>query len=808
MISELFQYFKYASRSLLKSPGFSLVAVLTLSIGIGVITTIYSIFDAVILNPLNFPDSHRVVMVVNNNPKQNISGLPLGEIRYEAVEEQQTVFSSLARGSFVGFTMTGGGDPQQINGMRVSPDFFKTLGILPRVGRSFTEAEDQPGTRDPIVISHGFWQSQFGGDPNVIGKRIQLDGEESEVVGLLPEHFGFPFAQVQVFAPRAYDIPGFSGEVGRTRGASYMFTYGRLREGVSIEQASNAMRVISERDRANDPGRLDSQADMAAVSWKSQLTGNLRPTFFVLLGSVGFVLLIACANVSNLLLTRATNRRKELAIRSALGANLRHLVYQFITETMLLAFVAACLGICLAFVGVGLARQIGQSFLPPAIPLVVNFNALMFTVLVALLVGLVLGLFPSFQATRPNVQDALRDNSRGAIGGAQKNRVRSVLIISEVALSIVLLAGAGLFMVSFWNLQNDDPGFDPEHLLVANISLPESKYPTQESQNQFFLNLVDQLREQPQVVDAGAAFGVPLSGFFPITPYAVDRGDVPPLDERPFTGFRVAYPGYFQAMGIEVLEGRDFERADVDVDRNVVMINKSMAAANFPDGDAVGNYLVMGPGRMEIIGVVDDVKTFGVANQTPEELYYSTGRRGSGFRNVVIRGTGDPNELTPILNTLVAAMDSDQPINNVNPMTTLLSQSLANNRLVLMLIGAFAGIAFLMAMVGIYSVMAYSTAQRTSEIGIRIALGANSSQVVGLILVQGLKVILIGAVIGIGVAFGLSKVVGNLLFGLGASSFGIYGCVTLLFILVGLLACFLPALKASRIDPIIALRED
>ena len=801
---------RLALRSLLKTPGFTLVAVLTIAVGIGANTALFSVFDRLILRPITLPQPSSLVALWVSNPSLNFNAPAVAWPRFEEIRRHAQSFTSVADSAFDTFTLTGNGDPDQLNGLRVTASFFATLGVAPLRGRGFSAEEDLPNGPNVCLLSHELWQTRFGGRESIVGETIQLNGLSWQVVGILPPHLSNPFAQVQVFAPRVFEVTGLTA-VQVQNGAGYSQPIARLKPGVSLEQATAELAALSKTYGEQFAGRLDANNTAVPRDYVEALVGPLRPTFYTLLGAVAFVLLIACANVASLFLGRLAGRHKEIAVRQSLGASRGAVVRQFLTESLLFSAVAGALGILLALWALSAIETGAASLLPtPNTKLTLDWTALAFTAGAALVSGLLVGLAPALQASKTNLVEVLKDGSRGS-SGARGGNFRSTLIVVEVALSVVLLVSSGLLLLSFLKLQRTPPGFEAKGVAGAFVGIPTSRYKTNPEQARYFSSVLEQLRAHPQVKDAAAALGLPVNGFGSQSPYSVSGRPILPLPKRPLAGFQIVSNDYFRLMRIAFRAGRPFNAADRDGAPGVVVVNESFAQHVFPGENAIGKILMRGRDadiRVEIVGVIADVKSNGLNAPVPDEIYYPMNQLGRPGLAVIARTDGDPNALQAIIRTAVAAVDKEQPISFFQTLETAVAQSLGAQRLVAMLTAIFAGVALVLAAVGLYSVLAYAVMQRTSEIGIRMALGSPRGAVVALILGSGLRLVALGLGLGLAAAAGIAKLIASLLFNVAPLDPLVYGGVTVLFAGVATLACLLPALRASRIDPLIALRSE
>jgi len=801
--------FTHAVRALRKSPRFSLVAVLTIAVGIAANTALFSVYDRLVLNPVTIPDPSSLVAIWSNNPQLNFNAPAVSWPRYEELRQQARSVESLAITAFDNFTLTGNGEPAQLNGQRVSASFFPTLGIGPALGRNFRDEEDLPNGPAVCIISHELWQTRFGGRATLVGETITLNGQPWEVVGIAPPRLSAPFSQVQLFAPRVFEVAGLTAAQIQA-GAGYAQPIARLKDGVSLPQAAAELAAISRASKERFATRLDANNTTVPLMFVASLVGSLEPTFYTLIGAVGFVLLIACANVASLFLGRLTARRKEIAVRQAIGATRTRVVKQFLIESVVFSIAAGALGLLLAMWAVSAVQSIVASQLPPNTVITLNWRALLFTGTVTAITALLVGLAPALQASRAHLVDVLKDSARGS-SGARGRRFRSTLIVVEVALSVVLLVGSTLLMVSFIQLQRTPPGFEAKGAAAAFVGIPTTRYSTSPQQAEFFAQVIERLRAQPGVTDAAAAIGLPMSGFNPRAPYSVRGRPILPLPQRPLANLGIVSEDYFRLMRITLVSGRTFTAADRDGAPGVCIINESLAKRLFPGEQPLGHELLRGRDAelgAEIVGVIRDVKTNGLNAPPPDEIYYPMRQLGRPGMAVVGRVDGDPASLQSALRNAVAAVDKNQPISFFATLETNISQSLGAQRIVASLTAVFAGLALVLSAVGLYSVLAYAVSQRRAEIGIRMALGAKRAQVVRLIMQSGLQLVTVGLAIGLAGAAGAARLIRTLLFNVQPLDPLVYGGVALLFLAISALACLLPSLGASRIDPLLVLRSE
>jgi predicted permease len=800
-----------ALRSLLKSPGFTFVAVLTIAIGVGANTALFSTFNTLVLHPQTFPHSERLVRIWASNNALGFNAPALSWPRYEFIRDHQQSFASLSADTFTGFAFTQkGSEPEQVNSLAVTATFFPTMGVAPLRGRNFLPEEDVPGGPNVAILSYELWQRAFGKRESAIGESVMLSGNSYTVVGVMPPALSNPYNTVLVFVPRPFEVNGLTlAQV--QNGAGYLGVTARLKDGVTLAQAQSELATLGKNYQSAFAEKLDGKNENPPQTFADELVGNLRPTFNLLLAAVGFVLLIACANVASLFLGRLSARHKEIAIRLSMGATRAQLVRQFLVESALFSAIAGLLGAMFGWWGLATIQKLAGPQFPNGLTLEMDGAALAFTAGISALCALLIGFVPALQASRANLSDVLKESARGSSGGVRSSRFRSALIVTEVALSVVLLVGSALLLVSFMRLQRTPPGFEPKGLATAFVSIPPSRYATGPQQADFYAQLTAQLEAQPQIQSAAVAIGLPLSGFQPRSPYAIQGRPVPPLPERALANLDIVSERYFTTLQIALREGRLFTPQDAEKSPNVVVINEAFAKRLFPGESALGKVLLRGRDaeiKCEIVGIVANVKSGGLNAPPPDEMYFPLRQLARSAMNVVVRTSGNPATLQPLIRSTVASLDSNQPIAVFQTLETLLSQTLAAQRITAWLTGVFAGVALLLSAVGLYSVLAYAVTQRTSEIGIRMALGAQPSQVIGLIMRSGLRLVAIGLTLGLIAAAGAAHFIESLLFNVQPLSPLIYGGVAVLFAFISALACLLPSLRASQIDPLVALRAD
>ncbi len=822
MIMEtLIQDLRYGLRILLKRPGFTAVAVAALALGIGANSAIFSVVNGVVLRALPYKDPSRLAIVWSRlsslEGKPASPEYPVSAGDFVDWRDQNQSFEQIAAFHSRPFNITGTGEPETLGGVRASASLFSLLGVEPRLGRTFTAEEDQSGAEHVVIISYGLWQRRFGSDDKIIGRKITLNDESYDVVGVMPQGFQFPRKgempggfqfprQADVYLPLALTPAQMTD-----RGRDYLAVVARLKTQATFAQAGAEMDAIADGLKQRYP-QSNTNKEINVVSLHQQITGKVRTTLFVLLGAVGFVLLIACANVANLLLARAASRQKEFAIRTALGASRTRVIRQLLTESILLSLLGGTLGVLLSLWGIDLLVALSPANLPRVDAIGLDGRVLGFTFVISLLTGIIFGLAPALQVSKPDLNDALKDGGRSSSIGFRHNRFRSLLVVTEVALSLVLLIGAGLMIRSFVRLLNVDPGLNTRNLLTLDAGLPRGKY-TGPQQVAFFQQVIERMQALPGVQSVGAVYPLPLSGAEEGMGIGIENRPPAAPGEAYTSGPHWVSPDYFSVMAISLAAGREFtERDGVDAPR-VVIINQAMAHRYWSDEDPIGRRIAFDqvngqPNWREIVGVVKDVRHISLDSEPKPEMYFPFPQVPIFFLTIVLRTTGDPLSLAAAARGEVLAVKSDQPISNIHTMEELLANSVAQRRFNMLLLGVFATIALLLSAVGIYGVMSYSVVQRSHEIGVRMALGARRSDVLALVVKQGMALVLAGLGIGLGVAFALTRIMVSLLYGVSATDPLTFSIIALLLGAVAMLACYVPARRATKVDPMVALRYE
>ena len=794
---------RFAFRQLFLSPGFTFVALLTLALGIGASTAIFSVVDGVLLRPLAYPESERLV-VIRETKLPQFPEFSVAPGQYFTWLEQAHSFASLAAYRGGSYNLTGGNEPQRLSARRVTANYLATLRVHPALGRDFLPEEDAEGQSHVVLLTDGFWQRQFGGRPEALGAKLILDGSPYTVVGILPRSFQ-PGSTADLFTPAA-----FTAQERENHGGHYIGVIGRLQDGVTVAQARSELEAIA--------ARLAQQFPDSNAGWGVKLApmleyavADVRPMLYALLGAVGFLLLIGCANVANLLLARATSRAREISIRVALGAGRARIVRQLLTESVLLGLGGALLGLLVADWSMSALLALAPDSLPRAQELGLDGRALGFAMILALATGVGFGLAPALQAARTDVHDALKESARGSSESRLRRRLRGALVAGEIAIALVLLVGAGLLIRSFTRLQDVDPGFQARDAWTVGLSLPDAKYPDDAAQARFVDEATRRVAAIPGVGVTGASNVVPFTGNDYILGFDIQGHPPAKPGEEISTNYYAITPDYFRAMGVPLIRGRFFDDRDRAGANRVAIINESMAKRFFGGADPIGQHINVTNGPetwREIVGVVGDVKHYALDQATPLQTYEPIAQKPSNVFTFVVRTSGPVAGLPASIRTAIHAVDPDQPVARVAPLTQLLADSIARRRFAMLLFVVFSGVALVLASVGIYGVMSYAATRRRGEIGIRMALGAQRADVLRLILGQGSRLIAAGLVAGLAGALLLTRFLGSMLFDVGRHDPLTFAAIAALLAAVALLACLVPAFRATRVDPLIALRSE
>jgi putative ABC transport system permease protein len=809
-MSTLLQDLRYGVRMLTRKPGFTLIAVLTLALGIGANTAIFSVVNAALLRPLPYREADKLVMVWEQSQReaQNVAN----PANYMDWGEQNDVFTEMATTFDTTASLIGDGEPEEVPAQYATVNLFSMLGVTPILGRDFTPNDVKPNQPNVAVIGFGLWQRRFGADPAVIGRQVTINRRPATIIGVMPAGFTWHIHKSSMTGKSAeLWMPWEITTEMRTRTGRYLTVAARIKPGVSFEQAQTEMKAIGARLEA-EYHEFNANWGVNVVPLRTQFTGEIRPALLVLLGAVAFVLLIACANVANLLLARAAMREREMAVRAALGASRWRVLRQLLTESVLLSALGGVAGLLLAWWGTDLLVAFSPRELTALQQTKLSAPVLGFTLTVSLLTGIIFGLVPAFEATRFNLQESLKEGGKNIGGSVRGHRLRSAFVIAEIALALVLLVGAGLLVRSFARLQAVDPGFNAKNVLTMRVNLPVRKYDSDSKRITFFREAVAGIKALPGVEEAGAINWLPFAGPHAGTLVEIEgRPKLPPGEELG-TGSSVTDMNYFNAMQIPLKSGRLFTDQEAAEMRHVVVVNETFARKNLPGEDPLGKRVIIymkGENvPCEIIGVVGDNKHMGLTVEPEPMAFWPHPELTYSAMTLVIRTQGDPTSIAPAARRVIQTLDSDQPIGEVRTMESWLSDSVARARFNTLLLTVFAAVAMILAAVGIYGVVSYNVTMRTHEIGLRMALGAQPGDVLGLMVRQGLVLTVGGVVIGLGAAFALTRIMASLLFNVSATDTLTFAGVALGLAIVALAACAIPARRATRVDPMIALRYE
>src|SRR3989440_3781545 len=800
---------RFALRQLRKSPGFTLVAVVTLALGIGLNTAIFSLINELFLRGLPFKDPSRVVHLYGGDKSRDLADIGVSAPRFMHYREGQTLFDGLAGESFFAFTLTGLGDPVQVFGGRLTSNYFDVLGVRPIRGRNFLPGEEEGA--DVALVTENFWQKRLGGDPNVIGRSITLDGTVHTIVGVLPNMpvtwFGAnPVAEVWTTKP--FQLPGFSHEQ-LMRGSFFLRVVGRLKPGMTVQRARAALPSLEESYRAQYPNNIDSALVTTLRTLPQDVTRNFRAGFATLFAAVSFVLLIACSNVANLLLVRFSGRRREIALRMAVGASRTSVARLFVFESLLVSVIAGAVGAFVAWQLVPLVPRIASNFLPLEANQTTSLSVpvLVFTIGLSILTGLLMGIYPALQGSHVDLIDGLKEGGRGTSGSVRQQRFRKILVGAQVALSVTLLVGAALLITSFIRLSQQNLGFRPQNLWTGAITLPTSQYPDRPSRQRFVEQTLHELRSVPGLESATISGDIPLVGF---SRYLYARGDhdVPPVEKREIVPGHEVTPGYFNTWGVPLLAGREFNEHDTADGQKVCLISQAGAKQVFPGENPIGKTLFLALAQWEIVGIVGDVRSVQVAEPPGMEFYRPWAQYNFPLVNITVRTNLEVDAMTELVQSALTKVNPGLAIAVPQTMDAVVARALGQARLMMWLLGIFAGVALLLASIGIYGAVAYTVEQRTGEIGIRMALGAQTREVLSLVVNQGMKPVVSGLALGIIATFALNRLIAAQLYQVSAYDPVLLGGATVLLAATALMACLLPARRATRVDPIQALRTE
>ncbi|MBO0857869.1 MAG: ABC transporter permease [Chloracidobacterium sp.] len=808
MIADLWQDLRYGERMLLKQPGFTLIAVLTLALGIGANTAIFSLVNTVLLRPLPLPEPERLMTFNHSAPAQGLSELNLNNAHFAFYRDRSHMFEKMAAYESAEFALTGAGDPEVLAGAAVTFNYFDVLGQSPLHGRTFLPEEDRPGANHVVILSYGLWRMRFGGDLNILGQSIKLDNVPTTVVGIMPPGFDFPhpaeranmFDHVQLWVPEGLNPQNTSH--------NNLLAVGRLKPGGAIADAKREITELLPDFAKQFNQTFSEDTTTVMIPLEQRIVGEVRMPLLVLLGAVAAVLLIACVNLANLLLARAASRSRELAVRQCLGASGLRIARQLLTESLMLAGAGAAGGLLLAAWSVDTLKRVETANIPRLESAKLDPSTLLFTLIVTLLTGLLCGLAPAWRGARANLQEAIKEGARGSVAGVNR-RLNNAFVVSQLALSLILLIGAALLLQSFRNLLAVDPGFRPENVLMGHVSLPENRYTTKTQVSRFYEQLLDRVRSLPGVQAAELTRVTPFSGNGVGGPFTVEGHEPGPGAVAKDAWLRSVTPGYFAAMGMPIKTGRSFQPSDTDTSPPVAIVDEKLARMYWPQGDPTGKRLRIGGGDwMTIVGVVPSVKNRKLDEDTKPYVYFPASQWVSRNMSLVVRSQNDPSALIPAIRRQVASLDAELPLFDVRTIDQSIARTLATKRLTNLLLAGFAITALLLALLGVYGVMSLNVGNRTSEFGIRMALGAQAGDVLKLVIRQGMKLVMTGALLGLGGALALTQLLKTLLFGVSATDPLTFVTIALLLTFIALLACWIPARRATKVDPLIALRSE
>jgi putative ABC transport system permease protein len=809
----LIQDLRFGARMLLRKPGFTLIAVITLALGIGANTTIFSVVNAVLLRPLPYQNPGQLALIWGKLPARVSGNMGASAPEFADYRDQNLVFSSVAAYASSSFNLSDVGEPERIVGTFVSASLFPLLDVQPALGRAFLNEEDRPGHDRVVILSHGLWRRRFAGDSAVIGRSVTIDGQSHTIVGVAPAGFRFPDDETEIWKPIAFTAENLSEN---ERGSHYLSVIARMKPGVTITQAQADMAALAQRMQQQHPTYYDADSGWGTtvVSLLEETVGDARLALLALFGAVGCVLLIGCANVANLLLARASTRRREMAIRAALGGRPWRIIRQLLTESLLLALAGGVLGALIAAWGVEAVAELSASSLPRVNEINIDGRAIGFMLAITLATGLLFGLAPAWQSAKPDLSESLKEGGGKGAGSGGRHRLRGLLVIGEIAIALVLLVGAGLMVKSLYRLQRVEPGFNPSQALTMRLALPEAKYPEPQRQRDFYERLLNRIAALPGVKAAGAVNFLPLSGTGNQRSFLIEGKPEPKLN----VGFRMVSPDYFRAMGVPLRAGRSIDGRDRENAPRVAVVNETFARVFLADEDPLGKRVKLGSAQgpfpwLTIAGVVGDVKHGGLDRETRPEMYVPYLQPLLPDWKVppmflVLRGAPEPSSLIPAVRGVVKELDRDQPVYGVATMEQLLSRSTAPRRFNMTLLAVFAALALVLAGVGVYGVMAYAVTERNREIGIRMALGAQARDALKLVVLHGMRLTLVGVALGLMGAFALTRLMKNLLFDVEPTDPMTFIAIALLLAFVALLACWIPARRATKVDPMVALRCD
>ncbi|HJR05983.1 MAG TPA: ABC transporter permease [Pyrinomonadaceae bacterium] len=806
------QDLRYGFRMLWKSPGFTIVALMALALGIGANTAIFSVVNTVLLRPLPYKTPERLVWLWETSPQNDIPKEVASYPNFEDWRQQNQNFEAIAGFTSTTPSLTGGDEPERVPGAYVLGDFYTVLGVEPVLGRKFLPEENVEGKHRVVILSHGLWQRHFGGDTRIVGQQVGVNGGQYTVVGVMPPNFQQPDPEARRPVEMWLPLPISEGMRASRRG-DFLSVIARLKSGVSVEQARAEMTTIA--------ARLEQQYPQTNAAWSvivqplhQRFTGDVRPALLMLLGAVGFLLLIACANVANLLLARSSTRLKEIAIRTALGAGRGRMVRQLLTESVVLSLAGGALGLLVAFWGIDALVALSPGNIPRLESVGIDRQVLLFTVGVSLVTGIVFGIAPALAVSNPNLNEMLKESGRSSTDGGRGRRLRNTLAVAEIALSLVLLVGAGLLVKSFLRLQDVKPGFNPQNLLAAELVLPSTKYAENGQVVNFYDQLLGQLAQQPGVLGATVTSTLPLSGGGEVLAFSVEGRTIGSTDRNPDAEARTVSPDYFRTLQIPLKSGRMLDERDNEKAPRAAVISETLARKYFPGEDPLGKRITFGDPQapdvqwLNVVGVVGDVHQQGLDEEPYAQVYRSYRQSPRRGLTVIVRTAGPPLAMLDVLRNQIRTLDRQQPIYNARTAEQVLDEAIARPRFNMLLITILAAVAMILATVGIYGVISYMVTQRTHEIGIRMALGARPFDVFRMVLRQGLLIALLGVGSGLVAAFALTRLLASLLYDVRPTDVVTFISVSALLTAVVLLACYIPARRATKVDPMIALRYE
>ena len=805
----LLQDLRFGLRMLRKSPGFTAVAVLTLALGIGANTAIFSVVHTVLLQPVPYAGADRLISILEYDTRTGTAGVPLSLPKFKEIAEQNRTLESVGVYYVREMSLVTPREPEMVTAARVSADFFRVLGVAPVRGRTFLAQEDQPGAAEVVIATDGFWRSHFSSDEEIIGKTLVLEGVNATIIGILPPGFRFPFnsPEPQIWLTRVSDHPLLK-LVQVNLGAGYLSGIGRMRPSTTIARARAELETVNSRYAQQFASNADAPNHSIEVqSLQENLVGELRRSLLVLLAAVGFILLIACANVSNLLLARATTREKELALRKALGASHGRLVAQLLSESCLLSFLGGALGVLLALILMPVLRS-ARTNVPRLAEVHLDPSVLSFSLLLCVLTAVLFGLAPALQAAGKHLHDALKEGLRGSSGGGRRVKFRTVLVATEVGVALLLMTGSGLLIESFARLMRTSPGFAAQNLLTIPISLPGSRYASPAQQAEFFRQALERVKSLPSVESAGLVSFLPLSGAYRLSYFCVEGQICQGIGKDPLIVFWQVSPGYLQTMGTRLLRGRFFDQNDSATGAPVVLVNESFARHYWPSQNPLGRHIQASREVLprEVVGVVADAKISALSDSGDDQLYVPSDQMPYAGMTLVVRSTSPSRPLVEGVRGRIAEVDPTIPLSGIRTMDEVVGASVSRPRLIAIITGIFAGFALLLSAIGVYGVMAYSVSTRKQEMGIRLALGAAPGDILRLVVGQGMRMTLVGVAAGMIFSLLLTRLLASLLYDVRSTDPLVFGGASLTLLGTALLACYIPARRATRVDPIVALR--